>query len=113
VSDGFAGDLGHVLRRSGVAAVIDVDALPRSADLAAQPMPIQNECVLSGGDDYELVFTAPADRRDAVAAAAAAAATGVTCVGRVEAGRGLRLVDGAGRPLADSPSSFDHFRSAG
>ena len=69
VSDGLLGDLGHILRRSGVGATVDVDALPRSAVLAAQPLALQRECLLAGGDDYELVFTAPASRRDAVAAA--------------------------------------------
>jgi thiamine-monophosphate kinase len=113
VSDGFAGDLEHILRRSGAAAVIDVDALPRSDDLARQPVARQRTCVLSGGDDYELVFTAPADRRAAVAAAADASSTVVTRVGRIEAGQGLRLTDAAGRALDEAPASFDHFRSPG
>ena len=112
ISDGLAGDLGHVLDRSGVAAVVDVDALPRSADLMAQPVAMQRECLLAGGDDYELVFTAPVERRDAVAEAAAVAATTVTRVGRIESGSGLRFVDGAGRDIAGPASSFDHFRAA-
>ncbi|MDP3086285.1 MAG: thiamine-phosphate kinase, partial [Rubrivivax sp.] len=58
LSDGLLGDLGHVLRRSGVAAVVDVDALPRSAGLAAQPLALQHQCLLAGGDDYELLFSA-------------------------------------------------------
>ena len=111
VSDGLAGDLGHVLRRSGVAAVLEVDALPRSADLAAQPEALQRECLLAGGDDYELVFTAPAGRRSAVAEAALAAATGVTRIGRIEPGQGLRLVDAAGHDVQGLASSFDHFRT--
>jgi len=112
VSDGLAGDLGHVVRRSGVAAIVDVDALPRSADLAAQPISLQRECLLAGGDDYELVFSAPVERRAAVAAAAATAATLVTRIGRVEAGRGVRFVDAAGRDVPGPARSFDHFRSA-
>jgi thiamine-monophosphate kinase len=112
VSDGLAGDLGHVLDRSGVAAVVDVDALPRSADLAAQDVAMQRECLLAGGDDYELVFTAAVGQREAVAAAARAAATPVTRVGRIETGSGLRFVDGAGRSVAAPASSFDHFRAA-
>ena len=112
VSDGLAGDLGHVLGRSGVAAIVDVDALPRSADLAAQPVAMQRECLLAGGDDYELVFTAATGQREAVAAAAVAAATPVTRVGRIESGSGLRFVDGAGRDVAAPASSFDHFRAA-
>ena len=112
VSDGLNGDLGHVLDRSGVAAVVDVDALPRSADLASQAVALQRECLLAGGDDYELVFTASVECRGAVAEAAAAAATTVTRVGRIESGRGLRFVDGAGRGIAGPASSFDHFRAA-
>ncbi|MEP7300738.1 MAG: thiamine-phosphate kinase [Caldimonas sp.] len=110
VSDGLAGDLGHVLVRSGVAALVDVDALPRSADLAVQQAAVQHECLLAGGDDYELVFSAPAGRRSDVAAAAVAAATAVTRIGRIEAGAGLRFVDAAGRAVAAPASSFDHFR---
>ncbi|MEO8525343.1 MAG: thiamine-phosphate kinase [Caldimonas sp.] len=112
VSDGLAGDLAHVLRRSGVAAVVDVDALPRSADLARQATALQRECLMAGGDDYELVFTAPADRRAAIAEAALVTATPVTRVGRIEPGRGLRFVDAAGRDVPAPATSFDHFRPA-
>ncbi len=109
VSDGFAGDLGHIAMRSGVAVVVDVDALPRSRDLAAQSVPVRRTFGLAGGDDYELAFTAPAARRGDVEATAATAATRVTCVGRIEAGRGVRVVDGDGRPLDDPTAGFDHF----
>ena len=112
VSDGLAGDLGHVLRRSGVAAVVDADALPRSPDLAAQPLAMQRECLLAGGDDYELVFTAPTERRQAVTDAAAIAATAITRIGRIEPGSGLRCVDAAGREVTAPITSFDHFRTA-
>lgn len=112
VSDGFAGDLGHVLRRSGVGAVVDVDALPRSADLSAQEQSLQRECLLSGGDDYEIIFTAPAARRDDVARAAASAGVAVTRVGWIEPGRSLRLIDRAGRGVEPGHASFDHFRTA-
>src|SRR4029077_17541052 len=66
VSDGLVGDLGHILARSGAGAVIDVDALPRSSVLAAQPLALQRQCLLAGGDDYELVFSAPVAQRAAV-----------------------------------------------
>jgi thiamine-monophosphate kinase len=111
ISDGLTGDLGHLLRRSGVGAVVDVDALPRSAVLAAQPMEMQRECLLAGGDDYELVFTALATRRDAVAAAAANAGVAVRRIGRIDAGEGLRLVDRGGEDVASQFGSFDHFRA--
>ncbi|MBP5990189.1 MAG: thiamine-phosphate kinase [Piscinibacter sp.] len=111
VSDGLLGDLGHILRRSGVAARIEVDAVPRSAVLAAQPAALQRECTLAGGDDYELVFTAPPAVADRVQAAAREAGTAVTRIGRIEAGQGLRLVDREGCDVAQTFGSFDHFRS--
>lgn len=110
LSDGLVGDLGHVLARSGVGATVHVDALPRSAVLAAQPRALQHECVLAGGDDYELLFTAPPAHESAVRDAAAQAAVAVTRIGTIEAAPGLRLLDAAGVPLAQPFTAFDHFR---
>jgi thiamine-monophosphate kinase len=109
LSDGLVGDLGHVLARSGVGATVDADTLPRSALLAAQPRALQLECVVAGGDDYELLFTAPPARRDAVLEAGQRAGVDVSRCGRIEAEPGLRLVDGDGRPLAARFRAFDHF----
>ena len=111
VSDGLLGDLGHVLRRSGVGAEVQVDALPRSAVLRALPEALQRECALAGGDDYELVFTAPPQQASDVAAAARAAQVNVTRIGSIGAAPGLRLVDRHGRAVANTFGSFDHFRS--
>jgi thiamine-monophosphate kinase len=112
LSDGLLGDLGHVLRASGVGARVDADALPRSPVLAAQPRALQLECGLSGGDDYELLFSAPPARRAAVLAAAQAVGVGVSRIGELQAEPGLRLVDGYGAPLQGDFASFDHFLSA-
>ena len=111
VSDGLLGDLAHLLRRSGVGARLEVDALPRSATLAVQPRAVQLECLLAGGDDYELLFTAPPALAPRVRDAASAAGVAVTRIGRIEAGTSLRLVDAAGEALANTWGSFDHFRS--
>ncbi len=111
VSDGLLGDLGHILRRSGVAAVVDVDAVPRSAVLGAQPLALQRTCTLAGGDDYELLFTAPAAAADRVLGAAREAGVDVTRIGRIEAGQGLRLLDREGRTVANTFGSFDHFKA--
>lgn len=111
ISDGLAGDLGHILQRSGVGAQLDVDALPAGAVLQLQPPALRRQFALSGGDDYELCFTAPAARRKQVQAAAEHAATAVTRIGQIEAHSGLRLVTGDGQPLALTPTSFDHFTS--
>lgn len=113
LSDGLAGDLGHVLRRSGVGATVLADQLPISPVLARQPRALQLDCALNGGDDYELLFSAAAAAGAQVLAAAAAAGVGVRCIGRIEATPGLRLVDGQGRPLGLALRGFDHFAGAG
>jgi thiamine-monophosphate kinase len=112
LSDGLLGDLAHVLRRSGVAAVVEVDALPRSKVLAGQPPALQHECLLAGGDDYELLFTAAPARHEAVLDAGRAAGVAVTCCGRIERGSGVRVVDRAGAVLDVRVQGFDHFKTA-
>jgi thiamine-monophosphate kinase len=111
VSDGLLGDLGHVLAASGVGATLQVDALPRSAPLAAQPQALQRLCTLTGGDDYELVFTTPPERRAEVGGAVARSGISVKHIGRIEAEAGLRLVDAQGQAVAAPGPSFDHFRA--
>jgi thiamine-monophosphate kinase len=66
-------------------------------------------CVLSGGDDYELVFTAPEASRDLVAAAALACDTPVTRIGSIQVGRDLQLLDESGADMPNTFRSFDHF----
>jgi thiamine-monophosphate kinase len=113
ISDGLLGDLGHVLRRSAVGATVDAACAPGllAAVGAGLELPAElvQELVLAGGDDYELAFTAPPDRRDAVAAAGRASATAVTRIGRIEAEPGLRVVDAQGQPLPQTFAGFDHF----
>ena len=117
VSDGLLGDLGHVLKSSRVGAEIDVHITP---DLLASGALQENAkgifdaetmmpCALAGGDDYELVFTAPAARRAAVQAASSASGTQVTRIGRITPAPGLRLLDRTGQPLPGRFASFDHF----
>jgi len=110
ISDGLLGDLTHLLRCSGVGAAIDVDAVPRSEVLREQPLALQRLCTLSGGDDYELVFTAPASHADRVLAVGRQVDVAVTRIGRIEAAAGVRLHDASGREVPDRFESFDHFR---
>ena len=118
VSDGLLGDLGHILKQSQVGAVINTSiAINLIADQAYNMLPtgqfnheIQLKYVLSGGDDYELAFTAPFSQRSAVQAAAAASKTQVTRIGQINAELGLRLVDALGQPLPNNFGSFDHFK---
>ena len=109
LSDGLVGDLGHVIAASGVAARVEAQALPRSAVLARQPLELQLECLLAGGDDYELLFTAPPGREAAVRAAAATAAVEVTRIGRIEPGAGVVIAGPDGALLAAGFRGFDHF----
>ena len=110
LSDGLLGDLGHILERSRVGAQVHLDAVPRSPHLAAQPEPVQRSCLLAGGDDYELLFTAPERAQAAVQEASARAGVPVTAVGRIVASAGLRVLDGRGDAIAlGSLAGFDHF----
>lgn len=119
VSDGLLGDLGHILKASQVGATLDADAAIELIATHAGPagatglfdLKTWRSCALAGGDDYELVFTAPAAQRDAVAQAGRASATPVARIGRIEAEPGLRIVDAAGAPVAQHFASFDHFSS--
>lgn len=97
VSDGLLADLGHLCAASGVAAQVDVDALPASEALRVAFDPDARRLAqASGGDDYELCFTAPPDRRDQVSNAARGAGVDVWRIGGIVAGEGLsaRLADG-------------------
>jgi thiamine-monophosphate kinase len=109
ISDGLVGDLGHILAASGVGATLDVDALPAGPVLARQPLELRRRFTAAGGDDYELCFTAPAQNREAIAAAAAGCGTAVTRVGRIEPEAVLRLVDADGAPLDLGLRGWDHF----
>ncbi len=112
LSDGLLGDLSHVIAASRVGARIEVDAMPRSAVLAAQGPAVQRLCLLAGGDDYELLFTASPDRRDHVRAAARELGVGVTRIGCIEHGAGLHVVDAQGQAVDTSAlSAFDHFKT--
>lgn len=112
LSDGLAGDLGHILERSRVGARLELAALPRSPVLASQEPALQRLCLLQGGDDYELLFSAPEDRGDDVTRAARAAGVAVSRVGRIEAEPGLRIVEPDGRVHLETAAGFDHFRDA-
>lgn len=117
LSDGLAGDLQHVLKASHVGASIDTAAAlnllagRRHADWNSTGLNQSDAltAVLSGGDDYELAFTAPVAQRQAVEAAALASNTIVNRIGRIDPQPGLRWLDADGAPVADLFSSFDHF----
>ena len=114
-SDGLVSDLGHVVGASGLAAELWWPALwgATSGDVQNLPSDTARACVLAGGDDYELVFTAPAAMRARVTEAAALAHTPVTRVGRVVPqipGRsGVRVLNEQGREVPGHWEGYDHF----
>ncbi len=109
LSDGLCGDLGHILAASGVGAAIELTALPVAPALATLPDAHRLECLFNGGDDYELLFTAPSTAREAILHAGAASATPVQRIGHITTNTGLRLLgpDGHERPI--DARSYDHF----
>lgn len=113
VSDGLLADLGHVATRSGVGAQVEIDALPASDALcaafdAATRMPMQ----ASGGDDYELCFTAPADARARIAVLASSLDLRITRIGRMVPGEGVHPVRADGDPWTPPRRGYDHFATS-
>jgi thiamine-monophosphate kinase len=111
VSDGLVADLGHLCAASGVAAVIETGKLPLSA--AAQPA-VRSErqwlmAALGGGDDYELLFAAPAGAAAEIADLVQETGVPVTAIGRIESGSGVRVLAADGAPLAVPSAGYHHF----
>lgn len=115
ISDGLMADLGHICERSGVGAVLDWETLPARPIVRAYAQSDRGaRSLLSGGDDYELCFTAPPARRSGVTRAAARARVPVTLVGRITRrtrGRpSVVLLDSVGKLLTVRVQGHDHFR---
>jgi thiamine-monophosphate kinase len=111
VSDGLAGDFAKLCRVSSVAAEIEVARLPLSdaakAVLAADPGML--EPALTGGDDYEIVCTVPANKAEGFRVAAQAANVAVSEIGHIVAGEGARFLGTGGKALSFKRASFSHF----
>ena len=109
VSDGLVADLGHIAQRSGVRAVIQWSRLPR-ADFAGEGAAAR-DCVLAGGDDYELCFTAPSGAGETIREIARQLSLPLSEIGHVEEGEGVRVYDAHGKTIALHSAGFDHFRT--
>jgi len=110
VSDGLLADLSHILEASRVAADVAFASLPVSAVLRAHlHEETARSCLLAGGDDYELCFTAPPSRHDEVMAVSRRLELPLTAIGVIREGQGLRLLDAQGKDMPIGAMGFDHF----
>ena len=111
ISDGLVADLGHISERSGVAARIAAASVPLSDParraLAAGEADIAD--LVTGGDDYELLFCAPSSERETVDALGHRLGLPLTRIGGIETGQGVTVSDADGQPLALARAGYRHF----
>ncbi|MDD5175185.1 MAG: thiamine-phosphate kinase [Sterolibacterium sp.] len=111
VSDGLLADLGHILGSSKVSAALQFERLPDTAWRYCPDQALAQDCLLAGGDDYELVFTAPVGAHARVATLAQSLGLALTCIGQIADGAPGKLVllDREQKPIAAHHHGFDHF----
>jgi len=111
VSDGLVGDLEHICSASGVGATVELTRVPMSpaVQAAVEGDPKLAEIAIAGGDDYELLFTAPVDKRTAIEAAVRDSGVPVTEIGTVETGQEVVILGPNGNPLALKHHGYSHF----
>ena len=111
VSDGLVADLGHICETSNLAAIVELEALPLSA--AAQAIvalePGIAPQLAAGGDDYELLFTAPAEAAEDIRLIGSRLGLPITRIGRIEAGANVRLIDPRGETIPVNVAGYRHF----
>lgn len=106
ISDGLIADLGHICDASGVGAIIELERLPVRP--SARGIPGWRDCALAGGDDYELLFTAPVSQTRAIADLSATLDLPLTCIGQIIEGQGVQVIDAEGRALALTRTGWRH-----
>ena len=110
VSDGLIADCGHLAVASGLAAEIDTITVPLSdaaaSAIAAEPDLL--ETALTGGDDYEILFSAPETMREKIAALAAETGVPITEIGRLTSGNGVTALDADGHPVFFEKPGYRH-----
>ncbi|MHB8914224.1 MAG: thiamine-phosphate kinase [Thiobacillus sp.] len=110
LSDGLLADLGHILQASQLGATLEFARVPVAAVTQTYlDDPLARECVLAGGEDYELCFTASADQHEAVLAAGEQAGVAVTRIGHITAQVGMQVLDAQGEPMTIDKTGYDHF----
>jgi thiamine-monophosphate kinase len=106
ISDGLVQDLRHICKTSSVGAIIHSQKIPLSG--AARNQPNALEAALSGGDDYELLFTASAEKTSAISTLAQELQLPLTCIGSITNEESVRILDAKGNPIALARGGFEH-----
>lgn len=111
ISDGLLADVGHIAKASGVGVHIELGKLPHSDAvkrfIEADPRLVQ--LIYAGGDDYEIVFTAPLDLLEEVNAISAQYEVKITQIGKIVEGTGVEIIDNIGKTVQVSRRGFNHF----
>ena len=108
ISDGLAQDLGHICTTSNVGAVIHVNNIPLSS-LRGGKADAAIQYALTSGDDYELLFTAPPDKKPAIENLAKSLQLPLTCIGKITAGNNVHILDENGKEIELAKKGFMHF----
>ncbi|WP_256250756.1 thiamine-phosphate kinase [Nitrosomonas sp. Nm51] len=112
ISDGLLADLGHVLTSSMCAAEINLEAVPCSAVMKQyMPSSLALECLLAGGDDYELCFTAPKKNRSKIERMTQSLPVPLVIIGEIKQGAGLSVIDTEGKEVTVVKRGYEHFTS--
>ena len=112
ISDGLVADLGHILECSNVAATINMNKVNCSVIVKrylSQPQVIN--CMLAGGDDYELCFTVPKEKRSKIDVISQETGIPLTRIGKVSTGEGLVIFDATEKPIILETTGYDHFHA--
>lgn len=116
ISDGLLADLGHILTSTNVAAVIELDCIPCTSRLKNKLCQGEEiirqlaiDCLLSGGDDYELCFTASKNKRVVIEQLEQQIGVKLSRIGKIVAGEGLIILNNDGNPLIFNKKGYDHF----
>jgi len=111
ISDGLVGDLQHICDASHVGATIEISRLPLSD--AARAMltiaPVWVETVIGGGDDYELLFTAPPSHQEALTSLGRNVGVPITRIGSIDVGKRVRVLDADGQEIVPRTTGYHHF----
>jgi thiamine-monophosphate kinase len=110
ISDGLLADLTHICRLSGVVATVDLPSVPVSS-IGSKHLatPQGRTAIVSGGDDYELCFTAHPNSRESIEDLTRVLGIPITRIGQIKRGKGVSLLGADGKAVKVDGRGYDHF----